>query len=98
MKGILILGLVFGAVAMLLAFSRWLAHRPWAAAGNLLIALVLFVFAGRFWPAAEHLATYQGLPIEGPIAQVVCERIGPHSYRVTLTRLPDGHMQLFEMS
>jgi hypothetical protein len=32
------------------------------------------------------------------IAQVYCERTGPRAYRVTLTRLPGGRMQVFEMA
>ena len=98
MKGVLVVALVFGVLAVLLAFSRWLARRPWAAAGNLAVALVLFYLARTFWPAAENLATYHASPVEGPIAQVTCERTAPHAYRVTLTRLPDGRMQLFEIS
>src|SRR6476659_6655303 len=97
MTGVLVLALIFGVLAVLISFSRWLAHRHWAAAGNLLIAVVLFVLVRVFWPAADNLATYRSMPDEGPIAQLTCERTGPESYRVTLTRLPDGHMQVFEM-
>ena len=97
MTGALILALVFAVLALLLSFSRWLARRPWAAAGNLLVAVVLFVAVFVFWSAAADLTTYRAMPEQGPIAEVSCERTGPHSYRVTLTRLPDGRMQLFEV-
>ena len=97
MTGVLILALVFAVLALLLSFSRWLARRPWAAAGNLLVAVVLFVAVVGFWPAAADLTTYRTMPEQGPIAEVSCESTGPHSNRVTLTRLPDGRMQLVEV-
>jgi len=97
MTGALILALVFAVLALLLSFSRWLARRPWAAAGNLLIAVVLFVAVFGLWPAAADLRTYRAMPEQGPIAEISCERTGPHAYRVALTHLPDGRMQLFEV-
>jgi hypothetical protein len=98
MQGVLVITVIFGALAVLVAFSRWLAGRRWAAAGNLVIALLLFTFARVFWPAAVNLASYQPMAQEGPVAQVFCERTGPGTYRLTLTRLPAGRMQLFEMA
>jgi hypothetical protein len=97
MTGVLTVALVFGVLAVLVSFSRWLAGRHWAAAGNFAVALIVFVLVRNFWPAADNLATYQAMPDEGPIAQLACERTGPGAYRVTLTRLPDGHMRVFEM-
>ena len=98
MQGVLVVTVVFAALAVLVAYSRWLAGRRWAAAGNLLVALLLFTFARVFWPAAANLASYQPMPREGPVAQVFCERTGPGIYRLTLTRLHEGRMQLFEMA
>jgi len=89
---------VFALVALLLGLSRWLARRHWAAAGNVAIALLLLFIAHRYWPAAMHLRTYEPLPSNAMIAQVYCERTGPRAYRVTLTRLPDGRMQVYEMA
>jgi hypothetical protein len=90
--------LLFGLFALLLACSRWLVGRRWAAAGNLALALLLFLIVHRTGPAAANLATYDRLPSKGTIAQVGCERTGPRSYRVTLTRLPGGRMQVFEVA
>jgi hypothetical protein len=45
-----------------------------------------------------HLRTYETLRSKALIAQIHCERTGPSAYRVTLTRLPAGHMQVFEMT
>ncbi|MGI9246227.1 MAG: hypothetical protein ACR2I8_05930 [Steroidobacteraceae bacterium] len=85
-----------GIVALLLGFSRWLAHRPWAAAGNLGLALALFMVAHASWPAVMHMRTYDRLPRRSAVvAEAYCERTGPHEYRMTLTRLPEGRMQVF---
>jgi len=89
---------VFALVALLLGLSRWLARRHWAAAGNVAIALLLLFIAHRYWPAAMHLRTYEEIPASAMVAQVYSERTGPRSYRVTLTRLPDGRMQVYEMA
>ena len=78
--------------------SRWLAAPPWAAAGNLRSPSLLLLVAHRSGRRALHLQTYETLPAHALIAQVHCERTGPRAYRVTLTRLPAGHMQVFEMA
>jgi hypothetical protein len=99
MHGVILLLVVFGLVALLLAFSRWLARRPWAAAGNVAIGLALFAIAHAYWPAVTNLRTYERLPTTNTlVAQVHCERTGPRAFRVTVTRLPDGRMQVYEMT
>jgi len=98
MLGVIALCVAFGLLALLLSLSRWLAHRPWAAAGNLAVAVLLLLVAQVLWPPVLHLQTYESMRPKALIAQVHCERTGPSAYRVTLTRLPAGHMQVFEMS
>jgi hypothetical protein len=98
MLGVIAVCVLFGLLALLLAFSRWLAHRPWAAAGNLAVAIALLLVAHRLWPPVLHLQSYQAMPSRALVAQVHSERTGPRAYRVTLTRLPAGDMQVFEMS
>jgi hypothetical protein len=98
MRGVIVLCVVFGLLALLVAFSRWLARRHWAAAGNVLIAVLLLALAHRLWPPVLHLQSYQKMPAAAAIAQVQSERTGPRTYRVTLTRLPAGEMQVFEMA
>jgi hypothetical protein len=98
MLGPLIVTVALGLVALLLGFSRWLAQRPWAAAGNLAIGVLLLAVAQVYWPAALHLRSYERTPANGLVAQVHCERSGPQSYRVTLTWLPRGRMQVFEVA
>jgi hypothetical protein len=98
MLGVIALCVAFGLLALLLSLSRWLARRPWAAAGNLAVAVLLLLVAHRLWPPVLHLQTYESMQPKALIAQVHCERTGPSAYRVTLTRLPAGQMQVFEMS
>ena len=98
MLGVIALCVAFGLLALLVSLSRWLAHRPWAAAGNLAVATVLLLAAQQLWPPVLHLRTYETLRPKALIAQVHCERTGPSAYRVTLTRLPAGRMQVFEMA
>ncbi|MGB7738058.1 MAG: hypothetical protein WBM03_03010, partial [Steroidobacteraceae bacterium] len=98
MLGVIALCVAFGLLALLLSLSRWLAHRPWAAAGNLAVAVLLLLVAHLLWPPVLHLRTYESMRPKALIAQVHCQRTGPSAYRVTLTRLPAGRMQVFEMS
>ncbi len=98
MLGVIALCVAFGLLALLVSLSRWLAHRPWAAAGNLAVAVLLLLAAQQLWPPVLHLRTYERLRPKALIAQVHCERTGPSAYRVTLTRLPAGQMQVFEMA
>ena len=99
MLGALVLLVFFGIVALLLGFSRWLARRPWAAAGNVALAIFLFAIAHAYWPAVLHLRTYGRLATQDTmVAQVYVERTGPREFRLTLTRLPGGRMQVYEMN
>src|SRR5512139_140215 len=100
MLGVIALCVAFGLLALLVSLSRWLAHRPWAAAGNLAVGIGLLASAQWLWPPVLHLQTYERMPTRSAlvIAQVHCERTGPSAYRVTLTRLPAGRMQVLEMA
>jgi len=88
----------FMVLAALLAWSRGLAGRRWAAAGHALLALVLAALVALGWPFARHLETYQVHLPELPVAEVFFERLSPDRYRVTLTRLPSGRMQVMELA
>jgi hypothetical protein len=87
----------FAIVAALIAWSRWLSGRRWAAAGNLLLALAAALAVGTAWPVARHLETYEPVARGQAVAAVFFERSGPRRYRATLTRLPSGRMQVFEL-
>jgi hypothetical protein len=88
----------FGGLTLLVALSRWLAGRRWASIGHLVLAALLIAGAAQLLPLAANLDTYQALRIGQPVAQVFCERTGSRTHRVTLTRLPQGRMQVFEVT
>lgn len=87
----------FAIIAALIAWSRWLSKRRWAAAGNLLLSVLAALVAVVGWPVARDLETYCTAVRGQAIASVFVEKTGSRSQRVTLTRLPSGRMQVFEV-
>ncbi len=87
----------FAIIAALIAWSRWLSKRRWAAAGNLLLAVVAALVALLGWPVVRDLDRYETAARGQAIASVFVEKTGSRSQRVTLTRLPSGRMQVFEL-
>jgi len=87
----------FAVVAILIAWSRWLSRRRWAAAGHLLLALVAALIVVLCWPVVRHLESYETVIRGRAIASLFVEKTGSRSQRVTLTRLPSGTMQVFEL-
>ncbi len=87
----------FALVTALLAWSRWLAGRRWAAAGNLLLAVAATGLLGTAWSVVRNLETYQPMRPNQTVAEVFFEQAGVRRYRATLTRLPSGRMQVFEL-
>lgn len=88
----------FALLAVLLALSRWLAGRRWAAAGHLLLACIAAAVAVHGRSIADYLDGYEVRAADGLVAQLFFERAGPDRYRAALTRLPQGWMQVFELS
>lgn len=87
----------FAVVALLLALSRRLAGHRLASAGHLLLAAVTATGAVLLWSLAADFATYRLLHDEQPIAEIYFERTGSRHFRTTLTRLPHGRIQVFEL-
>jgi hypothetical protein len=88
----------FAVVTTLVAWSRWLAGRRWAAAGNLLLALLATALVAVAWPVLQHLSSYPPAVRGQAVAEVFFERVGAGRFRATLTRLPSGRMQVFELA
>jgi hypothetical protein len=88
----------FAIIVALLAWSRWLAGRRWAAAGHLLLAVLLGFTVALGWPLARYVETYDVRVPERPVAEVFFERIGPGRFRVAVTRVPGGRMQVVELA
>ena len=98
MRPALIVIAAFAIIATLLAWSRWLAGRRWAAAGHLLLALVAGAAVILTWPVAAYVKTFEPLATPLPVAELAFERTGADRHRVTVTHLPSGRMQLLEVT
>jgi hypothetical protein len=88
----------FALVALILASSRRLAGHRLAATGHLMLAGTCAVGAGLLWLLATDLATYRPVDEQQPIAELFLEQTGSRQFRATLTRLPEGRMQMFVLS
>jgi hypothetical protein len=92
-----VLGL-FGLVSLLLAGSRLVAARQSAALGYTLQSALLIAAAMVAWLVAKDLGSYQPRNDARPIADLYFEQVGTRRFRATLTRLPGGRMQVFELA
>ena len=98
MRPTLLVIAAFAVVAALLAWSRWLAGRRWAAAGHLLLAITAVAGVVLAWPVVAYVKTFEPLVPALPVAELSFEQTGPNRYRVALTRLPSGRMQVVEVA
>ena len=97
MRSVAVVLAAFALVALLLAWSRWLArHRP-ATIGHLVMALLAGWSALMLWSVASSLDSYERVMPGQPIAELYVEQIGSQRFRGTLTRLPAGRVQVFEL-
>jgi hypothetical protein len=97
MSGPLLLVAAFAIVTTLLAWARWLAGRRWAAAGHLAMAAIASSLLAVTWPVVRHLSSYEHAVQGDLVAELHFERAGARRYRATLTRLPSGRMQVFDL-
>lgn len=98
MSGPLLVVAAFAIVTTLLAWARWLARRRWAAAGHLLMAAIAAWLVAAAWPVSRHLSDYEDAVQGEAVAELYFERTGARRYRATLTRLPSGRMQVFDLA
>ncbi len=92
-----VLGL-FGLLALWLAVARLITAHRLAAAGHVMLAMLLLSAAVVFGLVAADLGTYNPRVDDRPIADLFFEQVGVRRFRVTLTRLPGGRMQVFELA
>jgi hypothetical protein len=97
-QGVAVVVTGFALVALLLGWSRWLARRRLAAAGHVLMAISAASGALLMWSVLAGLQSYEPVPHDQPIAALYLERTGTQAYRATLTRLPAGRVQVFELT
>ena len=98
MHGAAVVVTCFALVTLLLAWSRWLAGRRLAAAGHVAMATAAAAVALLMWSVTAGLESYEPVSRDQPIASLFVERTGPQRFRATLTRLPAGPVQVFELT
>jgi hypothetical protein len=98
MRPVLVILAGFALVTLLLGWTRWLADRRWAAAGNMALGLGAAGLTAWLWPAGLHLETYQPHRPGQAIADLFLEQTGSYRFRASLTRFPSGRMQVFELA
>lgn len=87
----------FSFLGALLAWSRWLAGRHWAAAGHLALSIAAALIVAAGWSVGRDLAASQPLRPNQAVAELFFEQVGARRFRATLTRLPSGRMQVFDL-
>lgn len=87
----------FASIALVLAWSRWLAGSRKSALGHLLLATLTLSASALLWAIATSLAPYAPVVARQPIAELLLEQTGARHFRGTLTRLPEGRMQVLEL-
>lgn len=97
MRSVLVILAAFAVVTLLLAWTRWLAGRRWAASGQLLLAIAAGVVVAVAVPLTRYLANFETQLGNLPLAELFFERIAPSRYRVKLTHLPSGRMQVVDL-
>lgn len=97
MRGVAATLAFFALVAVLLAWSRWLARRRLASLGHATMGVACLGLATFLWVVTEGLASFSPMRPGAAIAELRFDDAGPGRYRATLVRLPDGRIQVFEM-
>lgn len=88
----------FGLVLILLSYRRLHQHRIGSALGHGLSGAALFLLGALLFTVALNFNTYEAWQTDQPIAQLSFEQTGPHSYRVSLMRIPSGDLQVFNLN
>ena len=98
MHGVAITLAGFAVVAALLAWSRRLARRRAAALGHLALAASCAALAAMVGSLAGALDGYQPLVGSRPVAEIRFDAGGGDRHRAMLLNLPDGRVQVLELS
>jgi hypothetical protein len=88
----------FAIVAALLAWSRRLARRRAAALGHLALAATCAALAAAVGSLAATMDAYPPLVTGRPIAEVRFDGSGNGRHRAMVLHLPDGRVQVLELS
>jgi hypothetical protein len=96
-RGVAITLACFAVIAVLLAWSRWIARQRLASLGHLALAGACAVVAAVLWVVTDDLAGFDPVRPGAAIAELHFDATAPGSYRATLIRLPMGGVQVFAM-
>jgi hypothetical protein len=88
---------LFAAAAGLLAISRANRRRKASAISHAVLAVLLFGLAAALWPIGAGLSRYERWREGQPVAELHFESLSPDRHRITLTHLPGGRMQVFDL-
>ncbi len=98
MRGVAVVLACFTLLALLLAWSRWLAGRKLATLGHVVLGVAAGWAALMLWSVTGSLVSYEPVIRGQPVAELYLERVGSRNFRGTLTRLPGGRVQVFELT
>jgi len=87
-----------GLIAFAVALRQLFRARVFAATRSAFIGFLLVSCAAGLIVASATLGTYLRLTDEAPVAELAFEALGPQHFRATLTRVPAGDVQIFELS
>lgn len=88
----------FALVAAILAVSRRMAGHRLASAGHFVLAAACTTGAALAWSLANDFSNYRRLDERQAVAELYFEQAGSRRFRVTLTRLPHGRIQVFALT
>lgn len=89
---------LFGLLLILLSYRRQVQHRLWSAIAHGVAGVILFLLGALLFTVALNLNTYERSQVDQPLAQLSVDQTGNRSYRVSLTRIPSGDLQVFNLS
>lgn len=98
MLGAAVILAFFALVAAILAVSRRMAGHRLASAGHLVLAAACAGGAVLSWSLANDFSNYGRLDEQQAVAELYFEQTGSRRFHVTLTRLPHGRIQVFELT
>lgn len=98
MHGVALTLAAFAVVSALLAWSRRLARRRAAALGHLVLSATCAALAVAAGSLAATMDAYPRLVADRPIAEVRFDASGSGRHRAMVLHLPDGRVQVLELT
>jgi hypothetical protein len=89
---------ILGVLLLVIGLRRLLRARFVTGGGSLVLSIAFLSIAGLIFVVGTNLLTYARLTYEKPLAELVIQANGPQRFRVTISRIPTGEMQVFMMN